>query len=119
VIQADYSIVENFTIQNGDFGVAIMGNSTKRHVGNVVVSNIFKDNADAIGLSTCDKNIIANNTFENNGFNIIVGWINPFAWWDVASNNNTITGNNMTQGLAGVSIFFQNTTLYLKTMCQT
>jgi len=106
VIQADYTVVENFTIQNGGFGVAIMGNSAKRYLGNVVVGNIFRNNADAIGLSTCDRNVIANNTFESNGFNIIVGWINPYATWDVTSNNNTIVSNNMTQSLIGIQIFY-------------
>jgi parallel beta-helix repeat protein len=104
VMQADYSMVENFTIQNGGFGIAMIGNSTKRYVGNVVVGNIFRNNADAIGLSTCDRNVIVNNTFENNGFNIIVGWINPFATWNVTSNNNTIARNNVTQGIVGILI---------------
>jgi parallel beta-helix repeat protein len=104
VIQADNSTAEGFTIRNGGFGVAIMGNSTNRYTGNVVAGNTFINDADAIALSTCDKNTVANNTFENNGFNIIVGWINPLASWDVTSNNNTIVRNNVTQGLEGIII---------------
>ena|GEM_PF-1484559 len=108
-IEADYCIVENFTIQNGGFGVVIMGNSTKRYLGNVVVGNAFRNNVDAIGLSTCDRNVVANNTFEGNGgFNVIVGWVNPFATWDVTSNNNTITRNNMTEGISGVLILYSH-----------
>jgi len=106
VIQADYSMVENFTIQNGSFGVAIIGKGTKRYVGNVVTGNVFRNNADAVGLSRCDRNIIANNTFESNGFNIIVGWIDPFGWGDMTSNNNTIVMNHMTQGFAGILILY-------------
>lgn len=106
VMQADYSMVENFTIQNGGFGIAMIGNSTKRYVGNVVVGNILRNNVDAIGLSTCDRNAIVNNTFENNGFNIIVGWINPFATWNVTSNNNTIARKNVTQGIVGILILY-------------
>jgi len=106
VAQADYITVDGFTIQNGGFGVALMGNSTKRYVGNAVTGNIFRNNADAIGLSTCDRNILANNTFQNNVANIIVGWLNPFVSWDVTSNYNTITGNNMTQGVVGITILY-------------
>ena len=104
MMQADYGVIANFTIQNGVFGVAIMGNSTNRYVGNVLVSNIFRNNADAVGLSRSDRNIIANNTFESNGFNIIVGWVDPFGWGDMTSNNNTIVRNNMTLGVAGIQI---------------
>jgi len=107
-IEADYCIVENFTIQNGGFGVVIMGNSTKRYLGNVMVGNAFRNNVDAIGLSTCDRNVVANNTFEGNGFNVIVGWVNPFVTWDVTSNNNTITRNNMTEGISGVLILYSH-----------
>lgn len=106
VIQADYGMVENFTIQNGGFGVVIIGKATKRYVGNVVTGNVFRNNADAVGFLKCDRNIIANNTFESNGFNIIVGWIDPFGWGDMTSNNNTIVRNNMTQGFAGILILY-------------
>jgi len=98
LIQADNVTVKGFTIQYSGIGIAIMGNETKRYVGNNVSENVFRNNAEAILLINSDSNFIVNNSLYNNGFGVQLG----MAIVSYSSNNNMITGNTITSSVRGI-----------------